>query len=145
MNVTFGGRVVACGTSLSRMLKLLDKSAEKIAVKTHLSMLIIPVLFLARYIPEATCIVLNELQVTWNVFLVCFLARTRAKHMQVRCRCSVYIQGRNEVTWSPGQETSLTPTCSNQGSFGSKCILLKKVLLTLLGLFGSPRSHSAPP
>jgi len=56
--------VVACGTSLSRMLKLLDKSAEKIPVKTHLSMLIIPVLFLARYIPEATCIVLNELQVT---------------------------------------------------------------------------------
>jgi len=30
-------------------------------------------------------------------------------------------------------------------SIGSKCIVLKQVLVTLLGLFGAPRSHSVPP
>jgi len=29
-------------------------------------------------------------------------------------------QGRNEVRWYPGQETSLAPACSNLRSFGSK-------------------------
>jgi len=29
-------------------------------------------------------------------------------------------------------------------SFGSKCTVLKKVLATLLGLFGAPRSGLAP-
>jgi len=28
-------------------------------------------------------------------------------------------------------------------SFGSKCTVLKKVLVTLLGFFGDPRSHSS--
>jgi len=35
------------------------------------------------------------------------------------------IQGRNEVTWSPGQEASLAPPCSNLKSFGSKCAVEK--------------------
>jgi len=54
-------------------------------------------------------------------------------------------QGRNEVRWCPGQEASLAPPCSNLMSFGSKCTVLKKVLLTLLGHFGASRSDSAPP
>jgi len=52
-------------------------------------------------------------------------------------------QGRTEVRWRPGQEAGLTPTCSNLRSFGSKCTVLKKVLVTLLGLFRALRSHSA--
>ena len=49
-------------------------------------------------------------------------------------------QGRNEVRWRPGKETSLAPLCSNLKSFGSKCanVLLKKVFVTLLRLFGAP-------
>ena len=34
---------------------------------------------------------------------------------------------------------------SNLRSFGSKCAVLKKALVTLLELFGAPRSHSTPP
>jgi len=29
-------------------------------------------------------------------------------------------------------------------SFGSKCSILKELLVTLLGLFSAPRCHSAP-
>jgi len=61
-------------------------------------------------------------------------------------------QGRNEIRWRPGHEASLAPPCSNLRSFGSKCTVLKKVLVTLLGLFsappqsfGAPRNDSAPP
>ena len=53
------------------------------------------------------------------------------------------IHGRNKVRWSPGQEASSVSLCSNLRSCGSKCTVLKKVLVTLLGLFGVPRSHSA--
>ena len=53
-------------------------------------------------------------------------------------------QGRNKVWWRPGQEASLAPPCLNLlRSFRSKCTL-KKVLVTFLGLFGAPRSDSAP-
>ena len=55
------------------------------------------------------------------------------------------MQGRNEVRWRPGQEASLAPPCSNLRSFESKSTVLKKVLATLLGLFGARRSHSTPP
>jgi len=41
------------------------------------------------------------------------------------------VQGRNEVRWRPGQETSLAPPCSNLRPFGSKCTVLKTVLMTL--------------
>jgi len=46
--------------------------------------------------------------------------------------------GRNEVRWRPGKETSLASPYSILRSFGSKCTVLKKVLLALLGLFGTP-------
>jgi len=39
---------------------------------------------------------------------------------------------------------SLPPPWLNLRSFGSKFTVLKKVLVTLSGLFDSPRSHSAP-
>ena len=42
------------------------------------------------------------------------------------------------------QVWSLAPPCSNLRSFRRKCTALKKVLVTLLGLFGAPRSGSAP-
>jgi len=49
-------------------------------------------------------------------------------------------QGRNEVRRPPWAR-------SNFGAhffIESKCIVLKQVLVTLLGLFGAPRSDSAP-
>jgi len=55
-----------------------------------------------------------------------------------------YPQGRNEIRWCQGQETSLAPPWSNLRSFGSKCTVLKKVWVTLLGRIGAPRSDSAP-
>ena len=48
------------------------------------------------------------------------------------------VQGRNEARWRLGQETSLAPPCSNLRPFGSKCTVLKKVLMTLW-LFGPPQ------
>jgi len=46
-------------------------------------------------------------------------------------------QGRNVVRCGPGQEASLVLPCSNLSFFGSKCTVLKKVHVTLLGLFGA--------
>ena len=51
---------------------------------------------------------------------------------------------RNEVRWLPGKEASLARPCSNLSSFGSKRTVLKKVLVTLLGLFRFLRSDSSP-
>jgi len=63
-----------------------------------------------------------------------------------RWLCIKNIQGCNEIRWRPGQEASLVPPCSNLRSFGSKCTAMKKVLMTLLGLFDDPavnrRTHS---
>jgi len=42
------------------------------------------------------------------------------------------------VRWRPGQETSLAPPCSNLRSFGSKCTVMKKGLVILLGHHGTP-------
>ena len=57
-------------------------------------------------------------------------------------RVDYHRQGRNKVRWSPGQEV-WHPSCSNLRSFGSNCTVLKKVLVTLLGLFFTPCSDSA--
>ena len=38
------------------------------------------------------------------------------------------VQGRNEIRWRLGKETSLAPPCSNLRSFRSKCAVLKNVL-----------------
>ena len=46
-------------------------------------------------------------------------------------------QGRNKVRWCLRQEAGLAPLCSNLRSFGSKCAVLKKVFVTLLGLYGA--------
>ena len=62
----------------------------------------------------------------------------------IRNYCTI-IQGRNEIRCRPVQEAILAPPCSNVRSFGSKGYVLKKVFVTLLGLFGTPPSHSAPP
>ena len=48
----------------------------------------------------------------------------------------VHWAGRTKVRWRLRQNTSLPPSCSNLRSFGSKCAVLKKVLITLLGLSG---------
>jgi len=42
-----------------------------------------------------------------------------------------------------GGKFGAPPPCSKLRSFGSKCTVLKTVLVTLLGLFGAPRSHLA--
>jgi len=52
--------------------------------------------------------------------------------------------GRDEVRWFQGQEASLAPPCSNLTSFGSKYTVLKKVLVTLLWLFGAPAAIRRP-
>ena len=52
-----------------------------------------------------------------------------------RCQIGMcFMQGRNEVRWRPGQETSSAPPCSNLRSFGSNCTVFKKVLVRLFGL-----------
>jgi len=53
-------------------------------------------------------------------------------------------QGRNEVRWRPGQEASLAPPCSNLRTFGSKCTVLKKVLVTLFVLYGASQTFGVP-
>jgi len=53
-------------------------------------------------------------------------------------------QGRNEVRWRPGQEASSAPPFSNLRSLGSKCTVLKKALVTLLGIFGAPADFGVP-
>jgi len=52
-------------------------------------------------------------------------------------------QGRNEVRWRHGQETSLAPPCSNLRSFGSKCAV-EETTCDIVGIFRRPRSDSAP-
>jgi len=54
-------------------------------------------------------------------------------------------QGRADVRWRPGQETSLAPLCTNLRSFGTKCTVLKKVAhLRHCWDFSVPTSDSAP-
>jgi len=54
-------------------------------------------------------------------------------------------QGRNEVRWCPGQKASLAPPYSNLRSSGTKYTVLKKVLVTLLGLLGTLTVIRRPP
>ena len=53
-------------------------------------------------------------------------------------------QGRNKVRWRQEKEASVALPCSSLRSFGSKCTVLKKVLVKLLGLFGALRSDLVP-
>jgi len=72
----------------------------------------------------------------------------QSRGLRVRTRALLFNmlwqQGRNEVRWRPGQEAGSVPPCSNLRSFGSKCTVLKKVVVTLLGLFGATRSDTTP-
>ena len=52
-----------------------------------------------------------------------------------------YNQGRNEVRWRPGQETSLAPPCSNLRSFGSKSA---ESTCDIVRTFQRPNNDSAP-
>jgi len=63
---------------------------------------------------------------------------------EMKLRVMPSIQGRNEVRWRPGQETSLAPPCSNLRSFGSNCTVLKKVFVAFLGVFGAPTVIRCP-
>jgi len=49
-----------------------------------------------------------------------------------------YNQRRNEATWRPGPRSKFGAPCSNLMSFGSQFGVLKKVRVTLLGLFRPP-------
>jgi len=53
------------------------------------------------------------------------------------------LQGRNEVRWLSGQETSLAPQRSNLTSFGSKCTV-EESTCDNVGNFWRPCSGSAP-
>jgi len=55
-------------------------------------------------------------------------------HNTRRCRGD---QGRNEARWRPWQEASLALPCSNLKSLGTKCTVMKKVLVTLLLIIGA--------
>jgi len=79
--------------------------------------------------------------VVWTTTGYCRGMQENRRNGQGEWHCS---QGRNEVRWRPGQEASLAPACSNLRSFGSECTVLKKVLVTLLWLYCSLRSDSAP-
>ena len=46
---------------------------------------------------------------------------------------------------APGARSKFGAPCSKLRSFGSKCTVLKKVLVVFLELFGVPHSHSTPP
>jgi len=69
--------------------------------------------------------------------------------VRIRITRTIPSQGRNQVRWRPGQEAILAPPCSNLKSFRSKCTVLMKVLVTMLGLLGAPivirRSGIVPP
>jgi len=54
------------------------------------------------------------------------------------------MQGRAEIGWHLGQESSLAPPCLSLRSFWSKCTVFTKVLVILLGHFGTPPSDFAP-
>jgi len=47
-------------------------------------------------------------------------------------------QWRNEVRWRPGQEASLAPPLFEPEVFRKKMYFIKKVLASLLGVFGAP-------
>ena len=95
--------------------------------------------------------------IQWLLIVVCFVilycavwkeAWMKKKHCLANearfLRLLLWQQERNEVRWRPGQEAGLAPPSSNLRSFGSKCTVLKKVFVTLSGLYGASRSDLAP-
>ena len=98
----------------------------------------LPLAFYLSFLRQASCKFVSFSGI-WRFHQSCLCQDDSDIITHVHCA-----QGRNEVRWRPGQEGSLAPPCSNLRSFGSKCAALKKVLATLLGFFGAPRSDSAP-
>jgi len=70
-----------------------------------------------------------------EAWLLLVPVKTSADLQLLQTRCGD--QGRNEVRWRPGHEASLAHPYSNLRSFGSKCTVLKKIFVKLLGLFGA--------
>ena len=62
----------------------------------------------------------NSLIYLWDAILSTCAHNHRQRHHKV---------GVTEVRWRPGQETSLAPPYSNLRPLGSKCTVLKKVLV----------------
>jgi len=96
--------------------------------------------------------VLTMSQILSSVQCICFQkisgSKTGAPNLLWRAVwrpqiCSA--KGRNENRWRPAQEPNLVPPYLNLRSYGSKFTVLKEVSVTLLEIFGVPRSHSAPP
>ena len=56
------------------------------------------------------------------------LTQVQTSEMGFSRRVHGVAQGRNEIRWRPGQETSLAPPISDLRSIGSKCTVLKKNL-----------------
>jgi len=72
-----------------------------------------------------------------------FFGPCHCSYIFVPCRSFAFMlppcrQGCSKFKWRPVQEASLAPPSSNLRSFGSKCSVLKKVFVTLSGLFGAP-------
>ena len=77
--------------------------------------------------------------------LICNCATRSSLHIHGQRRGVLnYCLGHNEVRWRPGQDASLAPPFSNLRSSGSKCTVLEKVRVTLLGVFGAPALFQHP-
>ena len=76
----------------------------------------------------------------------CWIANKAQFNTQILGENKTYsccAQGRNEVRWHPGKETSLEPPYSNQKSLGSKSAV-EKSTCDIFRSFWRPSSDSAP-
>jgi len=67
-----------------------------------------------------------------------FVKQSKLQNFPKHQNCCCNNLERNEVRWRSGKEASLAPPSSNLKSFGSKCTVMKRVLVTLLEFFGNP-------
>jgi len=88
----------------------------------------------------AVCFVGNALAHSIPTWVFCTTKSIQGKQAKVGLHLK---QGRNDVKWRPRQEARLAAR-SNLRSFGSKYTALKKVFVTMLGLFGAPQWFDAP-
>jgi len=100
------------------------------------------------------CIITGKCAARKRTIFICYTT-----HFETFLLCEITTsQGRNKVRWRPGQKTNSAPPWSNRrphgrslappwsilSSFEGKFTVLKKVLVTLLGLLGASSSNSAP-
>ena len=110
------------------VLRELDCSAvtkRELSETTKLSV------FKSIFVPILTCG--HESWVTTERMLT----QVQASEMGFLRRLHGVTPGRTEVRWRPGKEKSLAPPFSNLRSLGSKCTVLKKIIVTFLELFGA--------